>query len=178
MTDIHGYARLGENPKLKYIPGNTPSEARAIAEVRLCLSNFRKRGEDDYEDRGFWVDATLWNEQAEIVARHFRQGDKVYVVGDLSSGHWNDKDSGESRSRPELRVMLIFPDLRSLESFRYKPRAQNAKNTREPDQLPTSDASALDPTQDSDIPFSDGVRPVIGPESAPDKSRGKKRSAA
>jgi single-strand DNA-binding protein len=178
MTDVHGYARLGENPKLKYIPGNTTSEARPIAEVRLCLSNFRKRGDDEYEDRGFWVDATLWNEQAEIVARNFRQGDKVYVVGDLSSGHWVDKDSGESRSRPELRVALIFPDLRSLESFRYKPRAQNTPNTRESVQPLSDDASAPDPTQDSDIPFSEGVHPVTGPESAPNPSRGKKRSAA
>lgn len=30
MTDIHGFARLGENPKLKYLPGNTPSDAVAI----------------------------------------------------------------------------------------------------------------------------------------------------
>lgn len=153
MTDIHGFARLGENPKLKFTPGRQQNEARAVAELRLCMLNFRKRG-DEYEDRGFWVDASLWDEQAELVARHLRKGDKVYIVGDLSAGHWTDKETGEARSKPELHINYVTLDIRTLASFSMKPRA-----TRTDELAPdsnngdTANEAKPSPADDSDIPF-------------------------
>ncbi|MFZ5601002.1 MAG: single-stranded DNA-binding protein [Pseudomonadota bacterium] len=149
MTDIHGFARLGENPKLKFVPGRKENEARAIAELRLCLLNFRKRG-DDFDDRGLWVDASLWDEQAELVARTLKKGDKVYIVGDLSASHWTDKETGEARSKPELHINIVTLDLRSLESFRMKPRSQKSE-AQDPDSQ--VDTGKPNPELDNDIPF-------------------------
>lgn len=149
MTDINGFARLGENPKLKFVPGKQPNETRGVAEFRLCLLNFRKRGED-YDDRGLWVDASLWDEQAELVARHLKKGDKIYIVGDLSAGHWTDKETGEARSKPELHINNITLDIRTLESFRMKPRAAKPEPT---DQENQASARSSDPEMDRDIPF-------------------------
>jgi single-strand DNA-binding protein len=149
MTDIHGFARLGENPKLKFVPGRKDNEARAVAELRLCLLNFRKRG-DDYDDRGLWVDCSLWDEQAELVARHLKKGDKVYIVGDLSAGHWVDKETGEARSKPELHINYVTLDLRSLESFRMKPRSPKS-DAQDPDCA--VGAGTPNPELDNDIPF-------------------------
>lgn len=140
MTDIHGFARLGENPKLKFVPGREDNQARAVAELRLCLLNFRKRG-DDYDNRGLWVDGSLWDEQAELVARHLKKGDKVYIVGDLSAGHWTDKETGEARSKPELHIIYVLLDMRSLETFRMKPRS------------PRSEVRDMDNRFDGEIPF-------------------------
>lgn len=156
MTDIQGFARLGENPKLKFLPGSTTGEARPVAEVRLCLSNYRKRGEDEIEDRGFWVDASIWGEQGEISARNIREGDKVYVIGDLSSDHWTDRESGEKRSRPKLRVDLIFPDLRSLATFRFKPRSAREQDSLDAGADATKEPASLTPTTpDPGVPFED-----------------------
>ena len=151
MTDIHGFARLGENPKLKFVPGRKDNEARAVAELRLCLLNFRKRG-DDFDDRGLWVDASLWDEQAELVARHLKKGDKIYVIGDLSAGHWTDKETGEARSKPEMHINYVLLDPRSLESFRMKPRSPKS-DTLDPDSQ--IGANTSNPELDGDIPFGD-----------------------
>lgn len=161
MTDIQGFARLGENPKLKFLPGNSASDVRSIAEVNLCLSNFRKRGDGEDEDRGFWVEATFWDEQAEILARNFRQGYKIFVIGDLYSDHWIDKETGEKRSRPKLRVKLFFPDLRSLVSLQYKPRTprESSQSQVGEDAAPISAGELTDSSNthlpDQEIPFED-----------------------
>lgn len=152
MTDIHGFARLGENPKLKFTPSRQNNEPRAVAELRLCLLNFRKRG-DDFEDRGLWVDASLWDEQAEQAARHLKKGDKIYVVGDLSAGHWADKETGEARSKPELYINHLTLDIRSLESFRMKPRAARQADHDPEGRISPVQAAPGNPEDDAEIPF-------------------------
>lgn len=191
MTTIYGFARLGAKPTLKFLPGKTTSDTNSVAEVGLSMSNYRRRGEDDTEDKSFWVEAAIWGPLGELAARNFNKGDKVFVVGDLISDHWKNKETGEPQSKLVLRVDQLMPDLRSLESFRYKPRPQNNREQDSPESTfedangsprALNDSAGADPTQDPDIPFSDdkGVHPVVprDPETDPAKSNRRKRAAA
>lgn len=131
MTHIADFARFGEEPTLKVLPPKGAGEARNIAEFRINLMNSRRKGEGDFEDRSIWADAAVWDELAEIVIKGFRQGDKAFVVGDLTAVHWTDKD-GKPRTTNKLYIEEIFPDTRSLESWKYKPRrSASSDSTRQ-----------------------------------------------
>lgn len=126
MTYVCDFARLGEKPKLKHVPVKQV-DPRPVAEFVLHLLNYRKRAENDLEDRSVRVEASVWGELAEIVAKQFHQGDKVFTVGDLYASHWTDSD-GKPRSKYKLDIELIFPDTKRLEGFRYKPRTRNERS--------------------------------------------------
>jgi single stranded DNA-binding protein len=55
-----------------------------------------------HEKRTF-VDVILWNRVAEIVQRYLRKGSPVFIEGRLQLDTWEDKQSGQKRSR--LRVV-------------------------------------------------------------------------
>lgn len=121
MTRIADFARFGEQPTLKVLPPKNGNDARNIAEFRISLMNSRRKAEGDFEDRSVWADAAVWDELAAIVVNGFRQGDKVFVVGDLTAVHWKDQD-GNPRTTNKLYIEEIFPDTRALDSWKYKPR--------------------------------------------------------
>lgn len=191
MTAMYGYARLGAKPTLKFLPGKTTSDTTSVAEVGLSMSNYRRRSEDETEDQSFWVEASIWGPLGELAARNFNKGDKVFVVGEMVANHWNHKETGDPQSKLVFRVDQIFPDLRSLESFRYKPRSQNRGEKEAPESgaenasgspQALSESPDSDPRLDPDIPFSEskGVHPVVppDPETDPSKSNRRKRAAA
>jgi single-strand DNA-binding protein len=50
-----------------------------------------------------YVDVTLWGRQAEIAGEYCKKGRSVYIEGRLQLDSWEDKTSGQKRSK--LRVV-------------------------------------------------------------------------
>lgn len=120
MTDLQGPARLGFDPRLKYVAVKDGEDAKPIAELRLNLINYKKLADGESEDRGFWVQAEIWDEQAELAAKYLKKGDKVFVIGDFFGSNWESDDGPQSRPRLVIRRLLL--DTRDLEKFQFKPR--------------------------------------------------------
>ena len=117
-----GRGNLAAAPTLKHV--DVEGEKRAVASMRIYFDRQVPNGDGEFEDRGgFWLDVSLWGPRAETAARLLDKGARVAVSGSLVQRTWEDKESGEPRSRIELNADYISLDLARIE--RIEMRARN-----------------------------------------------------
>lgn len=90
---------LTRDPQVRYTPGGT-----AVAEVGLAVNRtwFDKQSNQKKEETTF-VDVTLWGRQAEVAGEYLSKGRSVLIEGRLQLDQWEDKNTGDKRSK--LRVV-------------------------------------------------------------------------
>lgn len=86
---------LTRDPQVRYTPGGT-----AVAEIGLAVNRtwFDKQSNQRKEETTF-VDVTLWGRQAEVAGEYLAKGRAVLIEGRLQLDQWEDKTSGEKRSK-------------------------------------------------------------------------------
>lgn len=88
---------LTRDPELRYTPKGT-----AVSELGLAV-NRKYRVDDDLREETTFVDVTFWGAQAETISKYLQKGAPLYVEGRLQLDSWEDKTSGQRRSK--LRVV-------------------------------------------------------------------------
>jgi len=134
--------RLTRDPELRYTSGG-------LAFCKVCIANtryFRKkdgtRGEED-----MFVDFVVWDKQAEYVGERLRKGRPVLVEGRLKSDSWEDKTTGQKRSKIEINAQRVVPLDWDADGPSGGPRP-SASRPAEPDPRPIEE-----PIPEDDIPF-------------------------
>jgi single-strand DNA-binding protein len=81
--------------RCQIVPKGTP-----IAEIGLAVNRIIS-GADQNErrDEVLFVDVTLWTRLAEVAQQYLGKGRSVFVEGRLQLDTWDDKHSGQKRSR-------------------------------------------------------------------------------
>lgn len=89
---------LTRDIEMKYTP-----KGSAIAELGLAINRKYKHPETgELKEETTFVDVTLWGRQAEIAKEYLSKGKPVYIEGRLQLDTWDDKQTGQKRSK--LRV--------------------------------------------------------------------------
>ena len=90
---------LTRDPEVKYTTGGT-----AVTELGMAVNRswFDKQSNQRKEEVTF-VDVTLWSRQAEVAGEYLSKGRSVLIEGRLQLDTWEDKNSGQKRSK--LRVV-------------------------------------------------------------------------
>lgn len=83
--------------ELRYTPKGT-----AVTEIGLAV-NRRYRVDDETREETTFVDITFWGKQAETLNQYVKKGNPIYCEGRLQLDTWDDKTSGQKRSK--LRVV-------------------------------------------------------------------------
>ena len=86
------------DPEVKYTP-----KGRAVAEVGLAINRVYTPDGGEKREETTFVDITFWGRQAEIIGEYAKKGRPIYVEGRLQLDTWDDKQSGQKRSK--LRVV-------------------------------------------------------------------------
>lgn len=101
MSDLNSVAlvgRLVKDPELEYSQQGAP-----ICEFTLASNRrFTKKDGEKVEEVAF-IDVVAWNRLAEICAEFLKKARMVVVLGQLKQDRWEDKDTGQKRSR--IRVL-------------------------------------------------------------------------
>ena len=85
---------LTRDPELKYTPKGT-----AIADIGLAVNRtYTTEGGEKREEVTF-IDVTLWGRVAEIVGEYCKKGRPLFVEGRLQLDTWDDKATGQKRSK-------------------------------------------------------------------------------
>jgi single-strand DNA-binding protein len=86
---------LTRDPQVRYTPGGT-----AVADIGLAVNRtwFDKQTNTRKEDVTF-VDVTLWGRTAEVAGEYLAKGRQVLIEGRLQLDTWQDKESGQNRSK-------------------------------------------------------------------------------
>lgn len=133
---IHVTGRIGSKNDPKYFNDGKVVISVSIASKRtynnmerklLSLANDDIKEEIDATD---WYECEVWGQKAEFISKFADIGARVSVVGDLQIDTWNDKDTGEFRAKPKIRVR----DFELLESkaeadLRRKERSSSPSTT-------------------------------------------------
>lgn len=84
---------ITSDPDLKILSSGVPVASFGLAWNR----RFQQDGE--WQEEPHFFDITCWRDLAENVAESFSKGDRVVVVGRLEQSRWEDKETGQSRSK-------------------------------------------------------------------------------
>ena len=89
---------LTRDPEVRYTPkGSAVCDLGLAVNRNYTLENGEKREEVTY------VDVVLWARLAEIAGEYLKKGRPVFIEGRLQLDTWDDKQSGQKRSK--LRVI-------------------------------------------------------------------------
>jgi len=90
---------LTRDPEVRYTPSGT-----AVSDIGLAVNRtwFDKQSNERREETTF-VDITLWARQAEVAGEYLSKGRSVLIEGRLQLDQWDDRETGQKRSR--LRVV-------------------------------------------------------------------------
>lgn len=101
MANLNKVMLIGNvtrDPEIKYTP-----KGSAVTDLGIAVNRvFTPEGGDKREETTF-VDVTLWGRQAEIAGEYCKKGRSIYIEGRLQLDSWEDKASGQKRSK--LRVV-------------------------------------------------------------------------
>ena len=89
---------LTRDPELRRTAKGT-----AVTEIGLAINRFFTSETGERREETTFVDVTLWARLAELADQYLRKGRPVYIEGRLQLDTWDDKNTGQKRSR--LRVV-------------------------------------------------------------------------
>src|SRR6202163_499936 len=89
---------LTRDPELRYTPKGT-----AVTEIGLAVNRIYSGEDGEKKEETTFVDVTLWARQAGNAAQYLKKGRPVFIEGRLQLDTWDDKQTGQKRSR--LRVV-------------------------------------------------------------------------
>jgi single-strand DNA-binding protein len=125
---------LTRDPEVRYTPSGT-----AVASFAIAVNRKYKQGEET-KDEVSYIDIVVFGKTAENCGQYLNKGDAILVEGRLQQRRWDDKDSGQKRSKVEVVAQLVnFMPKRSGQV------GQSAKQEQEPMPEP--------PVDEGEIPF-------------------------
>src|ERR1700681_3809490 len=89
---------LTRDPEVRYTPKGT-----AVVEIGLAINRIYSGEDGEKKEETTFVDVTLWARQAEVAGQYLKKGRPVFIEGRLQLDTWDDKQSGQKRSK--LRVI-------------------------------------------------------------------------
>ncbi len=105
-----GIIRIISDPTLKSFDSGTQ------------VANFAGGIQEGKDKNGNWInnvmDIEVWGKSAEVIVDKLKKGDSIMVTGNVKRQDWEDKKTGDKRSKHVLAVSR----------FEFLPRANNAND--------------------------------------------------
>jgi len=119
---------LTRDPELR-----STGSGMAVLQMRVAVNDRRKNAQSgEWEDFPNYVDVVVFGQRGESISRFLSKGSKVAVEGKLRWSEWEDKNSGDKRSKIEI----IADDIEFMSSRNeggYAPPAPAAPSASKPE---------------------------------------------
>lgn len=94
---------LTRDPEVKHTPGGS-----AVCELGLAVSRqWFDKGSNQKKEETAFVDCTAWGRTAEIAGEYLTKGRPVLIEGRLHMDTWDDKQTGQKRSKLKVVVETL-----------------------------------------------------------------------
>jgi single-strand DNA-binding protein len=140
---------LTRDPEVRYTP-----KGSAVCDLGLAVNRVYTLDNGEKREEVTYVDVTLWSRLAEIAGEYLKKGRPVFIEGRLQLDTWDDKQSGQKRSK--LRVIG-----ESMQLLGSRPSGGGAPDVEggdrqsraeKPSAPPPKEAAPAQPDED-EIPF-------------------------
>lgn len=89
-----GMGRLTRDPETRYTQNNT-----AVCSFSLAINHRYKDQSGEWVDKPTYIDCKIWGKRGEAFAKYHQKGSEAFVTGRLETESWQDKQSGQNRSK-------------------------------------------------------------------------------
>jgi len=97
----------------------------AIANTGIAVSKKFKKQDGTQGEKVLFVDLTFYSRSAEIANQYLRKGSHILVDGELSLDQWDNKQSGQKRSKHKV-------DVREMQMLGTKQDNQSIQQNNQP----------------------------------------------
>src|SRR5262245_5237928 len=94
LNKVFLMGRLTFDPELRYTPSGS-----AVTDLRMATSRSWTAKDGDRKEETLFIDVTVWDRQAENCCQYLKKGSQVHIEGSLKMDTWDDKTTGEKRSK-------------------------------------------------------------------------------
>ena len=108
---------LTRDPEVKLLSGD-----RATASFGLATNRKWKSADGEAKEEVTFIDCECWGRTAETVGQYLNKGSKCLVEGRLKLDSWDDKESGQKRSR----LKVVAEQVTFLDSPNRSERSEAA----------------------------------------------------
>ena len=150
LNKVFLIGNLTRDPELRTTPNGS-----AIATFGLAVNRTYRDESGTSRDETTFVDIEAWGKQAELVSKYLTKGSPCMVEGRLRLDAWEDKTSGQKRSK--LKVVL--------DNVQFLSRGPGG-GAAQGGEMSGGDA-AEEPRHSAPPPPRSAARPAPAPESAP-----------
>jgi single-strand DNA-binding protein len=99
FNKVYLMGNLTRDPEMRVTPKGT-----AICQFGLAISRSWKDESGQTREETAFVDIEAWGKQGEVISKYCTKGRPLFVEGRLKFDQWEDKTSGQKRSK--LKVVL------------------------------------------------------------------------
>ena len=85
--------RAGRDPEVRYF-----ESGNLVANLTIAV-NRRNR-----EDQPDWFNLEIWGKQGQVAADYVKKGSLIGITGSFKLDKWQDRSTGETRTKPVVRV--------------------------------------------------------------------------
>jgi len=150
LNKVFLMGNVTRDPELRYTPSG-----KAVLDLGLAVNRRTKDSNGNWREDPTFLQVTIWDKAAENCAEYLSKGRPVLVEGRLSMDQWEDKKTGEKRSK--LRVTAENVQFLGARPAGSAPRTapgaaaeESGEPAAPPAAPPTPEGNEL---TDDDIPF-------------------------
>jgi single-strand DNA-binding protein len=85
---------LTRDPEVRYTP-----KGSAVADLGIAVNRQYTLDTGEKREEVTFVDVTFWGRTAEVAGEYLKKGRQVFIEGRLQLDTWDDKQSGQKRSK-------------------------------------------------------------------------------
>jgi len=141
---------LTRDPEVRYTP-----KGSAVCDLGIAINRSYTLDSGEKREEVTFVDVVLWSRLAEIAGEYLKKGRPVFIEGRLQLDTWDDKQSGQKRSK--LRVigetMQLLGGRPPGAAGGAAEAGEGAKESRPSKTAPPPKAGAAAEPDDDEIPF-------------------------
>ena len=97
MANVNKVILIGNvtrDPEVKFTP-----KGSAVTEIGLAVNRSYSLDNGEKREEVTFIDVTFWGRQAETIGQYLSKGRPIFVEGRLKLDQWDDKESGQKRSK-------------------------------------------------------------------------------
>lgn len=145
---------LTRDPEVRYTPKGT-----AVADIGMAMNrSWTPPDGGERREEVTFVTVTFWGRQAEVAGEYLKKGRPVYIEGRLQMDSWDDKNTGEKRTKLKIvgeKMEFLGGGEGGGGGSSPQQREENAQSNQSAPQSPAENDGAQFETDsdDDDIPF-------------------------
>jgi single-strand DNA-binding protein len=102
LNKVFLMGRLTFDPELRYAPSGS-----AVTELRLAINRSWTGRDGERKEETLFIDVTVWDRQAETCCQYLKKGSSVHIEGALKMDAWDDKSTGEKRTKVKVQAERV-----------------------------------------------------------------------